>query len=169
VSKQPLWRARDLYIAAAITGGIVALALGAILLATRGGGGGGTIFVARTPDEKAIEELARRSIEVLPKGEWPSLYDSFTPEYQQRCTPQQFAEAGVTGALEVGANLPLLRFKRLENVSIDATTADAVIVGEIEGQSEYSVQAEFRNVEGAWKIAPAPSTQGCEAFERLAG
>jgi hypothetical protein len=168
--RRPLLRGRDLFIAAAIVGGIISVALAAFLLVIRGEDSVDTsIFVARSPDEKAIEELARRSIEVLPKGQWPSLYASFTPEYQQRCPEQEFAEAGVAGAQAVGVNLPLLRFKRLENVSVESSAASAVIVGEVEGQSEYSLQGAFQNVAGAWKIAPAPSTQGCEAFERITG
>ncbi len=176
LARRPFLRGRDLFIAAAIVGGTIAVAIAVVLLVIPGGGGSDNgaadsspIFVARTTDEKAIEALARRSIEVLPAGQWPSLYDSFTSEYQQRCPQQQFVEAGVAGAKDVGANLPLLRFKRLEKVSIETAVASAVIVGEIAGQSEYSVQGAFQQVGGNWKIAPAPSTQGCEAFERIAG
>src|SRR2546427_10483435 len=79
---QPLLRGRPPFIAAAIAGGIVAIAAAGVLLVMRGGGGDSAAFVARTDDEKAIESLARRSIEVLTAGQWPSLYDSFTPEYQ---------------------------------------------------------------------------------------
>ncbi len=118
-------------------------------------------------DEQAIQELARRSIEALPDGEWASLYDEFTPEYQQRCPQRQFVEAGEAGAAEQGANLALLKFKRLEDLTIDGAAASGVIVGEIQGQSEYSVKGAFENVGGTWKIAPAPNTEGCQAFERL--
>lgn len=167
---RPLLQLRDLLIAAAIVGGIIAAALGTFLLLIREGDSvDPSEFVARSPDEKAIEELARRSIEVLPKGQWPSLYASFTPEYQERCPEQEFVEAGIAGAQAVGVNLPLLRFKHLENVSIESGAASAIIVGEVEGQSEYSLQGDFENVAGTWKIAPAPTAQGCEAFERIAG
>lgn len=115
-------------------------------------------------DEEAIQWLARRSIEVLPAGQWPSLYDYFTSEFQQRCPREQFDQAGEDAATQLGENLRLLRFKRTESVTIEGSTAQAVIVGEIVGQDEYQVQAVFQKENGDWKIAPAPNTQGCNAF-----
>lgn len=123
----------------------------------------------RTSDEEAIQWLARRSIEVLPAGQWPSLYDSFTSEFQQRCPRAQYDQVGVDAAAEQGDNLRLLRFKRLESVTVDGSTAQAVIVGEVAGQSEYQIQAAFQKENGSWKIAPAPGTEGCAAFGRLTG
>ena len=122
-----------------------------------------------TSDEEALQWLARRSIEVLPAGQWPSLYESFTSEFQQRCPREQFAEAGEDAAIQLGDNLTLLRFNRTEDMRIEGLNAQVVIVGEIVGQGEYQIQAAFRNENGDWKIAPAPDTQGCEAFGRLNG
>jgi len=119
------------------------------------------------PDGLAIVDLARRSIEVLPRGEWPSLYDSFTPEYQQRCPMDQFVAAGEAGAKEQGTNLPLLRFLNLEQVSFDGDSAKAVIVGEIQGLQQYKLRAAFRKVDSVWKISPTEGTDGCNAFDRL--
>ncbi len=124
-------------------------------------------FSPDNPDGAAIVELARRSIEVLPRGEWPSLYDSFTPEYQQRCPNDQFVAAGEAGAQEQGSNLPLLRFVNLEQVTFEGDTAEAVIVGEIQGSQEYKLRAAFRKVDGSWKISPTEGTDGCNAFDRL--
>jgi hypothetical protein len=120
-----------------------------------------------TSDEEALQWLARRSIEVLPAGQWPSLYEFFTSEFQQRCPQEEFAQAGEDAAIQLGDNLTLLRFKRTEGMSIEGLNAQSVIVGEIVGQSEYRIQAAFLNENGDWKIAPAPDTQGCEAFGRL--
>jgi len=120
-----------------------------------------------SPDGVAIVDLARSSIEVLPRGEWPSLYDSFTPEYQQRCPKDQFVAAGEAGAQEQGTNLPLLRFVNLEQVTIESDTAKAVIVGEIQGIRQYKLRAAFRKVDGVWKISPTEGTDGCNAFDRL--
>jgi len=115
-------------------------------------------------DEEAIRALARRSIEVLPAGQWPSLYDSYTSEFQQRCPREEFDQAGVDAAADLGDNLRLLRFKRLESVTIEDSSAQAVITGEIAGQGEYEIQAAFQKEGGDWKIAPAAGTQGCQAF-----
>jgi hypothetical protein len=120
-------------------------------------------------DEETIRSLARRSIEVLPAGQWPSLYDSYTREFHQRCTRDQFDQAGVDAADQLGDDLRLLRFKRLESVTIEDASAQAVIVGEIVGQSEYQIEAAFQTEDGLWKIAPAPNTEGCGAFNRLGG
>ncbi len=120
-------------------------------------------------DEEAIQSLARRSIEVLPAGQWPSLYDSFTSEFQQRCSREQFDQVGEDSAAQLGDDVRLLRFKRTEGVTIEGLTAQAVIVGEIVGQSEYQTQAEFQKENGVWKIAPVPGTEGCAAFGRLGG
>jgi hypothetical protein len=120
-------------------------------------------------DEQAIQRLARRSIEVLPAGQWPSLYDSFTSEFQQRCPREQFERVGKDAAIQLGNDLRLLRFKRTESVTSEGSSAQAVIVAEIAGKSEYQIQAAFQKEDGDWKIAPAPNTQGCDAFGRLTG
>ena len=116
-----------------------------------------------------IESLARRSIEALPAGEWPSLYDSFTSDFRGRCPRAEFEQAGVQAAADLGDNLTSLRFKRLEEPAIESDSATAVIVGELAGQGEYRTQAAFRREDGRWKIDPAPGTQGCQAFNRLSG
>ena len=120
-------------------------------------------------DEEVIQSLARRSIEVLPADQWPSLYDSFTSEFQQRCSREQFDQVGEDSAAQLGDDVRLLRFKRTEGVTIEGLTAQAVIVGEIVGQSEYQTQAAFQKENGVWKIAPVPGTEGCAAFGRLGG
>ena len=164
--------------AAAGSGGTLPPASGAATspagLATGTGIGTGTGTATAGPQptvggEEAIPTLARRSIEVLPAGQWPTLYDSFTSEFRQRCTREQFEQAGLDAAAQMGDNLRLLRFKRTENITIEGSTAQAVIVGEIAGQSEYKIQSAFQIEDGVWKIAPASGTQGCEAFGRLSG
>ncbi|MCH7998323.1 MAG: hypothetical protein IIA91_02440 [Chloroflexi bacterium] len=119
--------------------------------------------------EQEIQSLARRSIEALPAGQWPSLYDSFTSEFQGRCPRAKFDQAGLDAAVQLGDDLQLLRFKRLESVTVEGSIAQAIIVGEIAGQSEYQIQAAFQLEGGSWKIAPASGTAGCEAFSRLSG
>jgi len=174
--QRPLLRRRDLLIACAIA---AAVGIGILVVVLISGGGGDSSsdqtvtetffppYSPNNPDGLAIVELARSSIEVLPRGEWPSLYDSFTPEYQQRCPKDQFAAAGEAGAQEQGSNLPLLRFVNLEQVSIEGDTAKAVIVGEIQGLQQYKLQSAFRKIDGSWKISPTEGTSGCNAFDRL--
>jgi hypothetical protein len=96
-------------------------------------------FSPTTADDFAIEALARRSIEVLPAGQWPSLYDDFTQEFQTRCPRDAFIAGGEQNATELGAQLHLLGYKRLEDVVYTGDAATAVIVG----------------------------TEGCAAFNRL--
>jgi hypothetical protein len=123
----------------------------------------------RASGEQEIQSLARRSIEALPAGQWPSLYDSFTSEFQGRCPRAEFDQVGLEAAAQLGDDLQLLRFKRLESVTVEGSIAQAIIVGEIAGQSEYQIQAAFQLEDGSWKIAPASGTAGCEAFSRLSG
>ena len=117
--------------------------------------------------EQQIQSLARRSIEALPEGQWPSLYDSFSSEFQGRCPQTEFDQVGLEAAAQLGDELKLLRFKRLESVTVEDSVAQAIIVGEIAGQSEYQIEAAFQLEDGGWKIAPASGTAGCEAFNRL--
>lgn len=126
------------------------------------------VFGGGTSDEDKIESLARRTIEVLPAGEWPSLYDSFSDEYQARCPRQEFNQAGEDSATQLGDDLRFLRFKRVETVVIVSDDARAVIVGETP-KGEYKVQSAFRRENGEWKLAPAPGTEGCAAFDQLPG
>jgi hypothetical protein len=119
--------------------------------------------------EQEIQSLARRSIEALPAGQWPSLYDSYTSEFQGRCPRAEFDQVGLEAAAQLGDDLQLLRFKRVESVTVEGSIAQAIIVGEIAGQSEYQIQAAFQLEDGSWKIAPASGTAGCEAFSRLSG
>ena len=162
---EPILRSRDVIIVAAVGGGLIA-ALLLFLLFSSGGDGHGS--PPASSDQQAIETLARDSIEALTRGEWPSLYESFTPEFQQRCPRPDFEAAGAQGAAEQGEKLPLLRFVRLEDVSILAETATATIVGEITGETEYRVRGAFQKVDGTWKLAPAANTSGCSAFGRVA-
>ena len=118
-------------------------------------------------DEDEIESLAQRSVEVLPAGEWPFLYDSFTSEYQARCPRLEFNRAGVEAANQL--DLQSLRFLRVEALTVEGSIALAVIVGEESQQGEYKVKAEFRKESGEWKLAPAAGTQGCEAFRPADG
>ena len=141
---------------AAAIGGIVA----AVVLIEPFGLGGGT------SDKDEIESLARRSVEALPAGEWPSLYESFTREFQQRCPRQEFEQAGEDSASAQGDALQFIRFKRVENVAIEDENARAEIVGEIGGQpdSEYKLRALFRKEGGDWRISPVSDSEGCQAF-----
>jgi hypothetical protein len=176
--ERPLISRRDVLIAAGIAA-TVGIAILVVVVASLGGGDNSedvtteqTVFPPfspDTPDGAAIVELARSSIEVLPRGEWPSLYDSFTSEYQQRCPRDEFVAAGEAGAQEQGTNLPLLRFVNLEQVSIESDNATAVVVGEIQGLQQYKLKSAFRKVDGSWKISPTEGTSGCNAFGRLEG
>jgi len=160
-------------------GGVVLLIiLGVVVLSggndgAQNGAGAPTVsapaFSPSNPDEAAIAALARNSIEVLPRGEWPSLYESFTAEYQERCSKDEFVAAGESSAEEQGDNLPLLGFVDLEDLVVDGDSATAVIVGQIEGVSQYRVRGSFEKVDGAWKLAPAEGTDGCAAFDRVSG
>jgi len=175
--ERPLLSRRDVLLGCGIAAVVGIGILVVVLISTFSGGDGASEQTAvetffppyspNSPDGLAIVELARSSIEVLPRGEWPSLYDSFTPEYQQRCPKDQFAAAGEAGAQEQGSNLPLLRFVNLEQVSIEGDTAKAVIVGEIQGLQQYKLRSAFRKIDGSWKISPTEGTNGCNAFDRL--
>jgi hypothetical protein len=170
-SSTTLIRPRELIIAAIVGGALLAAFVA--FLALRGGNGDSTAnavpspLTATTPDEIAVESLARQSVESLPRGEWPLLYDSFTAEFQQRCPRDQFVAAGEAGAQEQGDQLPLLRFVRLEDVVFEGEKAKGVIVGEVTGQSEYRIGGAFQKTDGTWKLAPADATEGCQAFDRL--
>jgi hypothetical protein len=156
-------------LAVGVIGTVAALALFA------GGGGGDeegagptpAVFSPASPDDFAIEALARRSIEVLPAGEWPSLYGDFVPEFQARCPQDAFNAGGQQNATDLGAQLQLLAYNRLEDVVFNGDAATAVIVGELRGQSEYRVSSAFQRVDGVWKLAPVEGTEGCAAFNRL--
>ncbi len=116
--QRPLLRRRDLLIACAIA---AAVGIGILVVVLISGGSGGetssdetvteTFFPPYSPDSPdglAVVDLARSSIEVLPRGEWPSLYDSFTPEYQQRCPRDQFvAKAVIVGEIQGGQQYKL--------------------------------------------------------------
>src|SRR2546427_2964539 len=122
--QRPLLRRRDLLIACAIA---AAVGIGILVVVLISGGSGGetssdetvteTFFPPYSPDSPdglAAADLARSSIEVLPRGEWPSLYDSFTPEYQQRCPTDQFVAAGGAGRPQQRNNHPLRRLANLQ-------------------------------------------------------
>jgi hypothetical protein len=117
-------------------------------------------------DEDDIRALARRSIEVLPQGQWPSLYDDFTADFKRRCTLADFTQAGVDSATNLGDSLHLLEFSDVKKLAINGTTATATIVGDLNGQtsSSYDVDAAFAKDNGTWKLAAASGTTGCQAF-----
>ncbi len=141
---------------AAAIGAIVA----AVVLIEPFGLGGGT------GDEDAIESLARRSVEALPAGEYPSLYESFTREFQQRCPRQEFEQEGENAATLLGDDLQFLRFRRVEDLAIQGQNARAVIVGDVAGkpESEFKRRALFRKEDGEWRLVPVADSVGCQAF-----
>ena len=159
---------------ALVLGLAVVAAIGGVLLLTGGGGDdagapaatAGATFSPSNADEAAIEALARRSIEVLPRNQWPELYDDFTVEFQARCPREVFVQAGIDAAQEQGANLTKLGYVRLERVSVEGDKATATIIGEVKGSFEYQVFGAFQKVDGAWKLAAAADTTGCQAFNR---
>lgn len=173
-----MFGAREVLGAVILGAGVLAVIGGALLLSGGGddsadSGSSATLTESAgapssvgSADEAAIEALARKSIEVLPRGKWPTLYDDFTAEFQARCPREEFIQAGITAAQEQGDNLPKLGFVRLDEVSITGTTATAVITGELKGILEYQIYGAFQSVDGIWKLAPAADTQGCQAFSR---
>jgi len=157
--------------ALALTSGLAAV-VGIVVLFSGGGDGSdatvtpGPAFSPSNADEAAISVLAQKSIEVMPRNQWPSLYGDFTYEFQARCPQDEFIQSGIDAAQEQGANLSRLGFVRLENVSVGEDQATATIIGEVKGSFEYEVYAAFQKQEGQWKLAPADGTSGCQAFNR---
>jgi hypothetical protein len=179
----PLGRA-ELIAAGFLVFGIIAII--AAVAVTSGGGGSsttsapegsptpapsasGVLFQPADADGEAIVALARKSIESLPQGQWPSLYDDFVASFQARCSATDFAQGGVDSANALGSNLSLLAFKFMQDVVINGEVAHGTIVGELTGISEYQVSAYFAREDGVWKLDAAPDTTGCEAFTRISG
>jgi hypothetical protein len=170
-----------------LVAGLVVVGVAALIISLATGGGDDTNAVANTTtssaqatgtpgptgsaqDQADIRALAQRSIEVLPAGQWPSLYDDFTADFKGRCDPAVFAQAGVDSATSLGAELQQLEFVDLKDLVVNATTATAVIVGgykDLDASSDYDIEAAFAKEDGRWKIAPAPNTTGCSAFNQL--
>ena len=173
----------ELIAAAFLIVGIVAIV--AAVVVTQNGGGEGTASVTATAtetplpsasgvrleptdaDSEAIINLARKSIEVLPQGQWPSLYTDFVASFAQRCSIEAFTQAGIDSSTGLGDDLQLLGFKFIQDVTITGDTATGTIVGELRGKTEYQVDAAFAKENDAWKIAPVPDTEGCSAFTVL--
>ena len=118
-------------------------------------------------DVQAITDLARRSIDLLPQDRWPELYDDFVPEFHDRCSLADYTAGGQQAAEDLGESLALLGFKDMQTIEVTGDNARAVIIGELRGQSEYTIEAFFRREPGGWKFVPAPGTTGCSAFNRL--
>ena len=117
---------------------------------------------------QSIVDLGRRSVEALPDGEWPGLYDAFTQEFRDRCPFSEFVAAGETNAATLGDSLQQIRFKYMIDVSLSADAASAIIVGAL-SDDEYTIETAYVREDGEWKIAPAPGTTGCSGFNRLSG
>ncbi|MCH7485059.1 MAG: hypothetical protein IIA90_07940, partial [Chloroflexi bacterium] len=131
------------------------VALGLVLLLTGGDDDGGAAVqatanatITSTPfepvdaDGQAIIDLGRRSVEALPDGEWPELYDAFTQEFRDRCEFSDFVAAGEEDAANLGGLLQQIRFKYLIDVSLSGDTASAVIVGAL-SDDEYTIQTAY--------------------------
>ena len=175
----PFGRTELIVAAVVIVGVIVAAALVILLsggngdsgeqpLASGGSFGTGAPFVPQTDDDRAVLALAERSVNVLPRDEWDTLYDEFTPEFQSRCSREAFEQVGIDAAQALGAQLSGISFKELQDVTISGEGAQGVIVG-LSGAAEYTIEIHFQKADGVWKIAPAPATTGCTAFNRLSG
>jgi hypothetical protein len=171
--KRPSFLVNREVLAGFVLGVAVVAAAGAVVLFSGGEDGGPSVTSTPRPEyspaseeEAAIAALARRSIEVMPRNQWPSLYDDFTAEFQSRCSREEFIQSGIEAAQEQGANLARLGFVRLEDVSVQNDAATATIIGEVTGSFEYEVLAAFQRESGTWKLAPPEGTSGCQAFNR---
>lgn len=136
------------------------------------GGMAGVASLIPTPaggDELAIAELARLSVTLLPEGRWPELYGSFVQSFRDRCGEEEFARVGEESASALGDQLPLVRYRGLNELTVSGDTARAVIVSDLTGTSESLIEASFERVDGQWLLAPAPGTEGCAAFNRISG
>lgn len=129
----------------------------------------GVLFQPADADGEAIVALARKSIEALPQGEWPSLYDDFVASFQARCSRKDFEQGGIDSATQLGSNLGLIAFKFMQDVVVDGDVAHGTIVAQVTGVSEYQIAASFAKVDGVWKLVPVPDTTGCAAFNRISG
>lgn len=159
----------------------VSAALGLVLLLAGGGDDSAPAVqatvnatVTSTPFEpvdaggQAIIDLGRRSVEALPDGKWPELYDAFTQKFRDRCPFSEFVASGEADAANLGEMLSQIRFKYLIDVSMSGDTASAVIVGTL-ANDEYTIQTAYVREDSVWKIAPAAGTTGCSGFNRLSG
>ncbi len=167
-------------ITAAVVLATAGVTLVLVLLLTGGDDGGEAVLatpnatVTSTPfepvdaDGQAIINLGSRSVEALPDGEWPQLYDAFTQEFRNRCQLSEFIAAGEADAANLGDSLQQIRFKYLIDVSLSGDTASAVIVGAL-ADDEYTIETAYVRENSMWRIAPAPGTTGCSAFNRLSG
>ena len=170
----------NVWASAFLIAGVVVLAVGATLLVTGGSDGedGAPTPAARTdtplvdpvtPDEIALEAIARRTIEALPSGEWPGLYAEFTAEFQERCSFEEFTTVGAEAAVEQGQNLARIRYVGIQSFAVQPTEARVIIVGELIDQLQYTTGTDFEKVDGVWRIAPVEGSVGCESFDRLSG
>jgi hypothetical protein len=180
----PIVRHTELIAAAFLLLGAAAI-IGVVLLVSGGGDGadGDSVQATQPPaatvpgaspglvsatDLEFITELARLSIESLPAGEWPNLYDDFTSSFQAGCSLEEFTEAGQRGAVAQGTNLELLAFVSLEVVDNTGGLVRTRVLGEITGKSQYLTEEFFQQENGAWKIAHPPGiTEGCGAFNQI--
>lgn len=175
----PVWRRPEVLTGAVIAAiGLATFVIVVVLLSGSGGDDDDTasepeateapvVFVPETAEDVAIDALARRTVEALPNGQWPELYPSFTEEYKARCPQEDFIAAGVESANQLGQSLQTISYVRLQNVDyLDDSSVRMVIVGSVP-LGEYTLEAYFQKIDGSWRIAPNPETEGCNAFSRL--
>lgn len=159
--------------------GAVAIVVGAVLLLTGGDNDDNTdttptplsatpaLVEPETPDQIALEALARKTIESLPGGEWTTLYPEFTDEFQERCSFEEFTAVGTEAAIEQGPSLARIRYVGIQSFAIQPTHARLVIAAELVDRLQYFTGADFDKVDDVWRIAPVADSVGCEAFDRL--
>ena len=174
-AQKPPNASRSMLIAVGVVLAAAGVTLGLVLLLTGGDDDSGEAAQATSApfepidaDGQAIVALGRRSVEALPAGEWPELYDAFTQEFRDRCSLSDFVAAGEADTADLGSSLQQIRFKHLIDVIMSGDTASAVIVGTL-SDDEYSIETAYVRIDSVWKIAPAPGTTGCSAFNRLSG
>ncbi len=178
--KAPRWSGWpvNVWAGALVSAGVVVITVGAVLLFTGGSDDAAdatptplfteTLLVDPvTPDQIALEEIARRTIESLPNGEWTSLYPEFTGEFQERCPFEEFVAVGEEAAVEQGPSLARIRYVGIQSFDIQPTQARVIIVAELVDRLQYTTGADFEKVDGVWRIAPVEGSVGCESFDRL--
>ena len=134
---------------AKVIGGFVALLLVAL----------GFVFLFRTSDEKAIENLLKGGLEAASEGEEEKVLALISPNYKNGEETREGIVRRIRNAVKQRIRPAKLKGSAIQVSGDDADASVTVEVGMLQYRQEFAIWLKLRRENGEWKVIAADQTR----------
>jgi hypothetical protein len=134
---------------AKVIGGFVALLLVAL----------GFVFLFRTSDEKAIENLLKAGLESASEGEEEKVVALISPNYKNGEETRDGIVRRIRNAVKQRITPAKLKGAAIQVSGDDADASMTIEVGMLQYRQEFAIWMKLRRENGEWKVVAADQTR----------